>query len=76
MDFYCAYGGCHDAGSAASGIVLEDFASTKSAAVNQSNFFCVIDWTCGPKMPQGASQPLADSLINQIKAWRSNCYAE
>ncbi|MDW8420140.1 MAG: hypothetical protein RML37_12085 [Chitinophagales bacterium] len=76
LDAHCAFGGCHDAATAASGIVLDSYAAAKDAATNQSNFFCVIDWTCGPRMPQGAAQPLPDSLINLIKLWRDNCLAQ
>ncbi len=75
MDFNCAYGGCHDAGSASSGIVLDTYETTVESAKNSAKFYCVMDWTCTPHMPDG--MPKMDSAdLAKINAWRDNCYPQ
>ena len=75
MDLNCAYGGCHDAATAFSGVVLDNYENTVANAKNQPKFFCVIDHSCTPVMPYFLPK-MADSLIIKIEAWRENCYAE
>ena len=75
FDAECATSGCHDANSGASGIVLSNYTESVNAAKSKSNFFCVIDHSCGPVMPLGSGK-LADSTIAKITAWKVNCYAQ
>ena len=75
FDANCAYAGCHDATTGASGIVLSNYTESVKAAKSKSNFFCVIDHSCGPIMPQG-SDKLEDSTFAKITAWKANCYAQ
>jgi len=76
LDFECASGGCHDAGSASSGIQLDDYSHSVAAARDNSRFFCVIDFTCTPHMPQGYASPMDTAKINALKRWRDNCYPQ
>lgn len=74
FDNNCASGGCHDA-VGVSGIRLNNYENARLAATQaNSRLFCAIDASCTPTMPPG--QQMEDSLINKIKAWRNNCYAE
>ena len=76
LDAECATGGCHDAVSASGGVKLDTYSNAAEAAKNQAKFFCVIDWSCTPRMPQGYSAPLDTSLIHAIERWRDNCLPE
>lgn len=74
FDNNCASGGCHDA-NGVSGVRLNSYENSLAAARQaNSRLICVIDGSCTPTMPPG--QQMDDSLINKIKAWRDNCYAE
>lgn len=75
MDINCAFAGCHDAASAQSGIVLDTYEATLSAAQNSAKFYCVMDWTCSPNMPDGMAQ-LDSADLAKIYAWRDNCYPQ
>lgn len=75
MDISCATAGCHDAITAYSGIRLDTYDATVDATKNHAKFFCVIEHSCTPYMPN-AGDKLADSLINKIQAWKANCYAQ
>lgn len=76
FDNECASGGCHDAATASSGVRLDDYSHSVSSAKTDTKFFCVIDFSCTPHMPQGNSSPIDTSEINAIKRWRDNCYAQ
>lgn len=74
FDDNCASGGCHDA-NGASGVRLNNYENALGYAKQaNSRLFCVIDASCSPSMPPG--QLMEDSLVNRLKAWRDNCYAE
>ena len=75
MDNYCATVGCHDPLFASGGLVLDTYEHTANAARNDGKFFCAIEWSCTPNMPNTGIK-LADSLIAKIQAWKSNCYAQ
>ncbi|MFN8299174.1 MAG: hypothetical protein U0T75_08725 [Chitinophagales bacterium] len=75
MDINCAFGGCHDAASAESGIILDTYEHTVDVAKNSAKFYCVMDWSCSPQMPDG--MPKLDSAdLAKIYAWRDNCYPQ
>lgn len=76
LDNQCASGGCHDATTASSGVRLDNYSHSVSSAKTNTKFFCVIDFSCTPHMPQGYSSPIDTSEINAIKRWRDNCYPE
>jgi len=74
FDSNCASSGCHDA-NGVSGVRLNNYDNAvASARKTNSRLFCVIDATCTPIMPPG--QTMDDSLVNRLKAWRDNCYAQ
>jgi len=75
LDANCAYGGCHDAGSASSSVVLDSYLATKSSFQNKP-CLCTIKQSggCLP-MPQG-SDKLADSLITYIQCWSERGYPQ
>lgn len=76
LDAECASAGCHDAITARSGVKLDNYANSVASAKGNSKFFCTIDWTCTPTMPDGYSFPLDTSMIHAIERWRDNCYPE
>lgn len=75
MDANCANIGCHESSTQQSGLILDTYEGTVAGAKENSKFFCVIDWSCGPAMPSGKPK-LADSLITKLTAWKDNCYAQ
>ncbi len=76
LDNQCASSGCHDGATASSGVRLDDYSHSVSSAKTDAKFFCSIDWTCTPHMPQGSPFSMDISEINAIKRWRDNCYPE
>lgn len=76
LDNQCASSGCHDAATASSNVILDDFSHSVSAAKTNVKFFCVMDFTCTPHMPQGFASPIDSAEINAIKRWRDNCYPQ
>ncbi len=74
LDNQCASSGCHDAATASSNVILDDFPHSVSAAKTNTKFFCVMEFTCTPHMPQGFATPIDTSELNAIKRWRDNCY--
>jgi hypothetical protein len=75
FDTYCALGGCHFGSSSQDGVQLDTYEGSVKAARSDTKFFCVIDHTCMPYMPDQQAK-LADSLITKIQAWKTNCYAQ
>ncbi len=75
LDSRCSGGACHS-GAGAGGVILDTYSSAVNAAKKDAKFFCSIDWTCEPHMPQGYSAPINSTEIDAIKKWRDNCYAE
>lgn len=75
LDANCGYGGCHDAGTASSNVILDSYTASKAAFQNR-NGLCTIKQTggCLP-MPQGQPK-LADSLITYIQCWSESGYAQ
>lgn len=75
MDNNCALGGCHDAGTASRGVILDSYPATKSAFENKK-CLCAIEQSggCLP-MPQGSNK-LADSLITYIQCWSERGYPQ
>lgn len=75
MDNNCAMGGCHDAASANSLVILDTYAATKNSFQTKT-CLCAMkqDGSCLP-MPQGADK-LADSLITYIQCWTENGYPQ
>jgi hypothetical protein len=75
MDNNCASGGCHDAGSASSNVILDTYAATKNSFQTKP-CLCAIkqEGGCLP-MPQGGAK-LADSLITFIQCWSDNGYPQ
>lgn len=79
FDLYCAYSNCHDADTHEQDIRLDTYEDAVAAAKSKPNFFCVIDHSCLPHMPESPPSPISklpDSLITKIQLWRDNCYAE
>jgi hypothetical protein len=70
MDNSCNSVGCHNSASASGGVVLDTYDGTVAAVKNKNLISAV---SPGGSMPQG-SNPLPDSLINKIIAWKNNCY--
>ena len=75
LDGYCLGGGCHSGGGAG-GVGLDNYTNAVKAAKTNVKFFCSIDWTCEPHMPQGYFAPIDTSEINALLRWRDNCYAQ
>ena len=75
FDAQCVSSGCHDA-VGSSGVKLNNYTNAVAAAKTDARFFCSIDWTCTPHMPQGYHVPIDTSQINAILKWRDNCYPE
>lgn len=69
LDTYCNKSGCHGNGSSAAGVVLDNYASAKTATQN-GNVICTITWGsgCSP-MPKGSGAQLSACNIDKIKAW-------
>lgn len=68
MSSHCAVGGCHNASSAASGIVLDNYAGVKTQ-VDNGKLIGVITHTGGfIPMPRGAAK-LSDCNIAKIQSW-------
>lgn len=64
----CAFSGCHDNGTAASGFALADY-NGLSAAASSPNLIGALKHASGfSPMPQGGSQ-IAPELIQQIECW-------
>ncbi|MCX6198092.1 MAG: hypothetical protein NTY88_02565 [Bacteroidetes bacterium] len=76
LDNQCALSGCHDAATASLTVILDDYSHSVTAAKTNPKFFCVMDFTCTPHMPQGFATPIDASEINAIKRWRDNCYPQ
>ncbi len=75
VDTYCAYSGCHDATTQASGINLSDYSATKNVFENGDGL-CTINHGSGCEpMPLNGSK-LASDVINDIECWISNGYTE
>lgn len=62
MQSKCAYSGCHDAGTAAAGVVLENHTQV-AASAGSINQRCIVDKT----MPPGT--PLSSSEISALQCW-------
>lgn len=75
LDNNCAGGGCHDAGSASSGVNLEGYQASKNAFETKP-VLCTVKQSggCVP-MPIGAPK-LADSLITKLQCWAANGYPQ
>ena len=75
LDANCGTGGCHDAATASSQIILDSYPATKSAFENKK-CLCAIKQSggCLP-MPQGSNK-LADSLITYIQCWSERGYPQ
>lgn len=71
----CSYAGCHSTADAASNVILEGYAATKSSFETKP-VLCTVKQMggCSP-MPQG-SPKLADSLITKLQCWADNGYAQ
>ena len=63
----CAIPGCHNAGSQAAGLNLEEFQQVKNIAAS-GEFVGRITEQSGPLMPQGGP-PLPQCEIDKITAW-------
>ena len=75
LDGECLGSGCHG-GSGVSGVILDNYTAAVASAKSKSNFFCTIEFACGPTMPKGYSFPIDTPEINALKRWRDNCYAQ
>lgn len=75
LDGNCGYGGCHNTITAASNVILDNYADSKAAFLNK-RALCTIkqEGSCLP-MPQG-SDKLADSLITYIQCWSERGYPQ
>ncbi len=70
----CAFSGCHSGSSPSSGIGLETYALTKTAA--QNGFMCTINWEAGcSKMPKNANQ-LGACDREVLQRWINRGYPE
>jgi hypothetical protein len=74
LDVSCAVGGCHDATTAAEGIDLSDYASSKNA-FDKKDALCSIHHGSGCEpMPVGGK--LDDLDINKLDCWVKNDFPE
>ena len=62
MQSKCAYSGCHDAGTAAAGVVLENHTQV-AASAGRINQRCIVD----KSMPPGT--PLSSNEISALQCW-------
>lgn len=71
----CAQSGCHDSGTAQSGLNFSTYAASKSA-FQSADVICSInhDGGCEP-MPDGGSK-LSDATIRKIECWAENGYPQ
>lgn len=76
FDIECAVGGCHDANTAEHNIRLDNYENAVEAAKTNPLFYCVMDFTCTPYMPDGNTSPMDTFELNALKRWRDNCYPE
>lgn len=76
LDANCGYGGCHDATTASSQVILDSYLASKTAFQNK-NALCNIkqEGGCALLMPQGQPK-LADSLITYIQCWSERGYPQ
>jgi hypothetical protein len=72
LDQYCAISGCH-AGANSSGILLDDYANSKSN-FKVGNTLCTIKHQngCKPMPYPSTASPLSDSLVTIIECWITN----
>lgn len=75
MNTNCATGGCHDAGTASSGVNLSNYAGVKKAVESQ-NLLCAVNHGkgCSP-MPKGGAK-LSANVLNRLACWARNGYVE
>ncbi|MCS7036534.1 MAG: hypothetical protein RMJ33_13815 [Saprospiraceae bacterium] len=75
MNASCATGGCHDAGTASSGVNLSNYAGVKKAFESQ-NLLCSVNHGkgCSP-MPKGG-QKLSPQVLTRLACWARNGYVE
>ncbi|MBK8699728.1 MAG: hypothetical protein IPN29_09325 [Saprospiraceae bacterium] len=69
LDGSCAFAGCHDAGTASNGIILDSYTGAKKEFVS-GNALCAIYHDCTP-MPQG-SDKLSVEIIEELTCWVKN----
>jgi uncharacterized membrane protein len=62
MQSKCSYSGCHDAGTAAAGVVLENHTQV-AASAGRINQRCIVD----KSMPPGT--PLSSNEISALQCW-------
>ena len=70
----CATAGCHVAGSAQAGIVLETYAQIKSETENP-RLIASIEHTGNSRMPSGRAK-LSNDLIQKIKCWKEKGFPQ
>ncbi|MCS6929730.1 MAG: hypothetical protein NZM43_09555 [Saprospiraceae bacterium] len=75
MNASCAFGGCHDASTAASGVNLSNYAGVKKAFESQ-NLLCSVNHGkgCSP-MPKGGAK-LSAEVLNRLACWARDGYRE
>jgi hypothetical protein len=75
MNTSCATSGCHNIGTGASGIVLNNYSNTKSA-FESHDFLCAINHGDGcSNMPKN-SPKLHDTLIEKITCWAKSGFPQ
>ena len=68
MNSYCATGGCHNASSAAAGVVLDNYNGVKAIASN-GKLIGTVNWASGfSPMPKGGSK-LPNCNITKLQQW-------
>jgi len=70
LDNNCATAGCHDATTASSTVILDNYNSSVDA-LNNKNVLCAINYqsSCIPMPP---TTKLNDTLINYINCWKQS----